>query len=113
MASRRQRENTRPLARNHANLDPVANYRAKSPSMAHDAGQTFRPPGLVLRCVIAGYVLAAGGVLPWRLSVVSGMIAGCDRFAAAGGSAGRADPGAGGADRGAGGADRGAGGRGR
>jgi hypothetical protein len=28
--------------RNHANLDPVANYRAKSPSMEHDAGTPLR-----------------------------------------------------------------------
>ena len=31
-----------------------------------------------------GYVLAAGVVLPWWLSVVSGMIRGCDRCAAGG-----------------------------
>ena len=41
---------------------------------------------MLLRCVIDGYVLAAGVVLPWWLSVVSGMIRGCDR-GAAGGSA--------------------------
>jgi len=39
---------------------------------------------LLLRCVIDGYVLAAGVVLAWWLSVVSGMIRGCDRCAAGG-----------------------------
>jgi hypothetical protein len=34
--------------------------------------------------MIAGYVLAAGAVLPRWLSVVSGIIAGCDRCAPAG-----------------------------
>ena len=34
--------------------------------------------------MIDGYVLAAGVVLPWWLSVVSGMIPGCDRCAAGG-----------------------------
>ena len=37
---------------------------------------------MLLRCVMDGYVLAAGVVLPWWLSVVSGMIRGCDRCAA-------------------------------
>jgi hypothetical protein len=36
--------------------------------------------------MIAGYVLAAGAVLPRWLSVGSGIIAGCDRCAAAGGT---------------------------
>ncbi len=40
--------------------------------------------GLLLRCVMDGHVLAAGVVLPWWLSVVSGMIRGCDRCAAGG-----------------------------
>ena len=40
--------------------------------------------GLVLLRVIAGYVLAAGAVLAWWLSVVSGMMAGCDRWAGGG-----------------------------
>ena len=34
--------------------------------------------------MIAGYVLAAGAVLPRWLSVVSGIIAECDRCAAGG-----------------------------
>ena len=40
----------------------------------------------MLRRVIVGYVPASGVVLPWRVSVVSGMIAGCDRCAARGSS---------------------------
>ena len=39
---------------------------------------------MLLRYVMDGYVLAAGVVLPWWLSVVSGMIAGCERCAARG-----------------------------
>ena len=39
---------------------------------------------MLLRCVMDGHVLAAGVVLPWWLSVVSGMIRGCDRCAAGG-----------------------------
>jgi DNA-binding SARP family transcriptional activator len=42
------------------------------------------PLCLVLRRVIAGYVPASGVVLPWWVSAVSGMIAGCDRCAARG-----------------------------
>ncbi len=41
---------------------------------------------LGLRRVIVSYVSASGLVLPWWLSVVSGMIAGCVRCAAAGGA---------------------------
>ena len=37
-----------------------------------------------------GYVLAAGGVLPGKLSVVSGMISGRDRCAAGGAARGSA-----------------------
>jgi len=46
------------------------------------AGKHFRPLGLVLRRVIAGYVSVAAAVLRRLLSVVSGMIAVCDRCAA-------------------------------
>ena len=47
-------------------------------------GKRSGPWALLLRCVMDGYVLAAGVVLPWWLSVVSGMIRGCDRCAAGG-----------------------------
>ena len=48
------------------------------------AEKAFRLPGLVLRRVIVGYVPASGMVLPWWVSVVSGMMADCDRCGARG-----------------------------
>jgi hypothetical protein len=47
-------------------------------------------PGLGVAVGDRGYVLAAGGVLPGKLSVVSGMISGRDRCAAGGAARGSA-----------------------
>ena len=62
---------------------PAGRRRSGGPRSATQRRKHSSLLGLVLRCVVVGYVLAAGAVWPRWLSVVSGMLAGCDRCAAA------------------------------
>ena len=81
---RRTARNSGPAASCWNFATTVAATCSCSPRTRASGPRTFRHLGLVLRCVIAGYGLAAGTVLPWWLGVASGMIVCCDRCAGGG-----------------------------
>ena len=69
---------------------PMRNCPGTRASTPANETEQIQAPGLGVAVGDRGYVLAAGGVLPGWLSVVSGMISGRDRCAAGGAARGSA-----------------------